>query len=249
MRIAILAALLAAWFCTARAAAVPGTDAATPAASAASAVDPAIAARRAADAGKLNDAAMLIRAPQPQAAIDRILDPLIAAQEAENADRKETLYCSNTRAETLYCLLQAAREKKSAIALDGTLCNALFMRGFAEIDLGRIPAAEADHARMVALSPSNAHYLSEMGELQSRKHDWAAALSWFHRAETASGFAAPERVKAEQGRALRGIGYVDVELGKLDEAEAAYRRCLEIDPRDQKAQAELGYVLGLKAKR
>ena len=247
MKTTLLAALLAA-SAFAHAAAAEGTAAAAPAASAASGVDPAVVAKHAAEVARLNEAARLIRGRQPQVAIDQILDPLIAAQEAENADRKETLYCANTTTEALLYMLQAAKDKKAAIALDGTLCNALFMRGFAEIDLGRLAAAEADYGRAVALSPSNPHYLSEMGELHSKKHEWAEALAWFHRAEGAKEFASPGQADAELGRALRGIGFVDVELGKLDEAEATYRRCLEIDAHDQKAQAELGYVLGVKAR-
>lgn len=244
--------ILAAWVVAlAGAAATPPVDAVAPAASAASGVDPAVAAqraeKRAVDAAKLDEAVRLIGTRQPQAAIDRILDPLIAAEDAANAARTETLYCANSPNEALYYMLQAARDKKSAIALEGTLCNALYMRAFAEVNLGRADAAEADLTRAVTLAPSNAHYLSEMGQLQSRKRDWAASLAWFQRAEAASEFSMPNQVKAERGRALRGIGYVDVELGKLDEAEASYRRCLEIDPHDQKAQAELGYVQGLKA--
>lgn len=61
-------------------------------------------------------------------------------------------------------------------------------------------------------------------------------------------FAAPGRANAELGVALRGIGYVDVEIGKLHDAAAAYRRCLQIDPNDQKARAELGYVASVRAK-
>ncbi len=248
MKTTLLATLLAAACMLAHAGDNGATAAATPTASAASGVDPAIAARRAADTARLNEAATLIHGHQPKLAIDRVLDPLIAVQEAENANRKEVVYCSNSTTETLLYLLQAANDKKAAIALDGTWCNALFMRGFAEIDLGKVAAAEADYGRALALSPSNPHYLSEMGELHSKKHEWNEALDWFHRAEQAKVYAVPGQADAELGRALRGIGFVDVELGKLDEAEAMYRRCLQIDARDQKAQAELGYVLGLKAR-
>ena len=252
MKTKILAAALTAACTLAHAAAVGSTDvtpaSAAPASAAASGVDPAVAARRAADAAKLSEAFALIRSRRAQAAIDRVLDPLIATQEAENANRTETVYCGSSLTESLYYMAQAANANKPAIALDSTWCTALYMRGYAETDLGKLQAAEADYTRAIALSPSNPHYLSEMGELQSKKRDWNAALSWFHRAETASEFAGPERAQGELGRALRGIGFVDVELGKLDEAEATYRRCLEINANDQKAKAELGYVLNLRAK-
>ena len=247
MKTKILAALLSVGCAALQAAEVSGAGAPA-AAPAASGVDPSTEARRAADAAKLNQAVALIRSHQPQVAIDQVLDPLIAAQQAENASRKETVYCASSPTEALYYMGQAALANKSAIALDGTWCSALYLRGYAQIDLGKLQAAEADYTQALVLSPSNAHYLSEMGQLQSKKRDWNAALSWFHRAEAAATLAGPERANAELGSALRGIGYVDVELGKLDEAEAAYRRCLEIDANDKKAKAELGYVLNLRAK-
>jgi Flp pilus assembly protein TadD len=46
-------------------------------------------------------------------------------------------------------------------------------------------------------------------------------------------------MKVERGRAWRGLGYNLVEEGKLDEAEAMYRKCLELDPDDAKSQGEL----------
>ena len=176
MKTTILAAALAASCALAHGAIIGSTGVAPPPvatapASAASGVDPAVAARRAADAAALKQAGALIQAHEPQAAIERVLDPLIAAREAEVRDSQATIYCANTPAESLVYLIPAAHEKKAAIVVDGTLCNAYFMRGFAEVD-----------------------------------------------------------------------------LGKLDEAEAVYHRCLEIDPNDQKARGELGYVLNLRAK-
>ena len=144
----------------------------------------------------------------------------------------------------------AGAARRAAVAVDRDYCDAYFFRGYANVDLHNPEAAEADFTRALSLSPVNAHYLSEMGELQSHKHDWARALEYYERARDAATPYAPEdRQVAELTRALRGIGYVDVELGKLDEAEAMYRRCLELDPNDTKAQGELGYVLDLKAKR
>ena len=219
------------------------------AASAASGVDPAVAAKRAADAAALQQAGALIQGRQPQAAIDTVLNPLIASHEAEVRDSQASVYCANTPAESLMYLVSAANAKKSALVVDGTLCNAYFMRGFAEVDLGQIKAAAADYDHVLALSPHNPHYLNEVGQFHSRLRDWNGALALFHRAEDdAKAFAVEGRANAELGLALRGIGFVDVELGKLDEAEALYRRCLEIDTNDGKAKAELGYVQGLKAK-
>jgi Flp pilus assembly protein TadD len=52
----------------------------------------------------------------------------------------------------------------------------------------------------------------------------------------------------ELARARRGLGYVLVEMGKLNEAEKKYQQCLAADPKDTKAAQELEYVRGLRAK-
>jgi tetratricopeptide (TPR) repeat protein len=41
---------------------------------------------------------------------------------------------------------------------------------------------------------------------------------------------------------------VYVEQNRLDEAEALYRKCLELDPKDGRAAAELRYVQAQRAK-
>jgi tetratricopeptide (TPR) repeat protein len=72
------------------------------------------------------------------------------------------------------------------------------------------------------------------------------SIDFYQKAEEAAEFS-PEDVKnAEMGVALRGAGYVFVEMGELDKAEEKYRKCLEIDPADNKARAELGYIRKVK---
>jgi tetratricopeptide (TPR) repeat protein len=256
----ILAAALAATWASAYAGAIadvgaPAQDGVAARVPAASAIDATVAARRAADAAALNEAGALIQSRQPQAAIERVLDRLIADRESDVRDVQSTVYCANTLAESLMyaasaaSAASAANTGKGALVVDGTLCNAYFMRGYAEVDLGKLKAANADYERALSPSPRNPHYLNEVGQFHSRMRDWTGALALFQRAEADSkGFAVEGRANAELGLALRGIGYVDVELGKLDDAEAAYRRCIEIDANDRKAKAELSYVLGLKAK-
>jgi tetratricopeptide (TPR) repeat protein len=45
------------------------------------------------------------------------------------------------------------------------------------------------------------------------------------------------------------MGWILVERGKLDEAEALYRQCLELNPDDSHAKAELDYIAQQRAKR
>ena len=47
--------------------------------------------------------------------------------------------------------------------------------------------------------------------------------------------------------ALRGRGFALTELGRLDEAEVAYRDSLKLKPENEVALAELKYIAGLKS--
>ena len=55
--------------------------------------------------------------------------------------------------------------------------------------------------------------------------------------------------KEERVKLLRGKGYALGELGRLDEAIAAYEEALKDAPQDRLAQGELRYLRALKADR
>jgi tetratricopeptide (TPR) repeat protein len=253
MRIIAIAGWLLAGSSLAHAAAVATEVAPTASAPAAAAPDQdTVYVKDADDAANkvgLSTALDLIGKGQPQLAA-AMLDKLIPRLDKRYAHPRQKVFCAYTSAESLYYMGLAGVARQDAVVVERTYCDAYFLRGYANVDLDKPEAAEADFTRALALSPVNPHYLSEMGELQSKKRDWTRALDFFERARDAATPYAPESLQvAELTRALRGIGYVDIELGKLDEAEAQYRRCLELDPGDTKAQGELGYVLDLKAKR
>ncbi len=216
------------------------------------AADDTIHAKDADDAGNqvgLKIARELIDQKQPQLAVG-ILDKTIAGIEKREAASTGPRWCAHTEGEaTLYLKLAAAAGQDRPTAMDSPLCDAVFLRGYAWVDLGKTDLAEADFKRAIEMAPSNPHYLSEMGELQAHKHAFDAALAYYRRAEAAAPTCSPAgTADVELTRAWRGIGYVEVELGQLDEAEAHYRHCLELDPHDEKARGELGYVLEMKAK-
>ncbi len=178
-----------------------------------------------------------------------MLDKLIPRMEKRYERRGRQVYCAHTTAEAAHYADIAAADRRPAVNVDVEFCDAWFMRGYARVDLHRPGEAEHDFAHAIALSPSHSHYLSEMGELHAQQHDWEAALAFYERARDAATPYSPDDLKvSELTRALRGIGYVDVELGRLDEAEAMYRQCLGLDPNDEKARGELGYVLAQRAR-
>jgi tetratricopeptide (TPR) repeat protein len=196
----------------------------------------------------LQEARTLIDGKKPQAAIEKC-EKVIALFKAHYANTMEKIYCARTSAESLGYLLKAAADKQNAIALSSTWADAYFMKGYAMQELGRAADAKSAVQQAVALSPWSPRYLSELGNIYELEKNWAKAKEAFETAEDQAPLA-PDDVKAEElGRARRGIAYVLVELGKLDEAEKKYQQCLKDNPNDTKAAAELEYVRGLKAKK
>lgn len=192
-------------------------------------------------AAKLVEASELIRVQRPLDAI-AILDGVIAAEQAAHASDTVKIYSSRSLSETLLYSVLGAKEKKAVIVLDGTWADALFMKGFALIDAGRRAEGGEYLKQALAMAPLNAQYLNESAEFQKHDKDFTGALATFRSAADAAEFAPDNRKDAERRRAWRGMAYVYVEQGKLDEAEALYRKCLAADPSDKSAAAELSYV-------
>ena len=143
--------------------------------------------------------------------------------------------------------MKAAADKQSAIAVSPSCSDALYFRAYASLDLGQIELAEQYIQSAIDMSPLNAMYLSEMGHIFHLKREWSNALDIFTKAESAASTFSPPKLKnAELARAKRGIAYSLIELGRLDEAEAKFKECLEINNNDSAALKELEYIESLR---
>lgn len=197
----------------------------------------------------LSDGRKLLDARKPAEAITECFDKVIINFKTKYGDHKEQIYCARTKTETLMYLLMASNEKRNARAISAVWSDAYFMKGYALIDLGRISEAKNYIEQALILSPNNSEYLSELGHIYQIEKNWPKSLETFKAAEdAASSFSPEENKKFELGRARRGLGYVFVEMGQLDQAEEKYRQCIEVDSADGKAKAELEYIRELKSK-
>jgi Flp pilus assembly protein TadD len=127
--------------------------------------------------------------------------------------------------------------------------DAYFLKGYALVELRRLPEAEAALRAAIALAPRNSQYLTELGQVQLRQRNLAGALESFTAAEAAVEFSPPQSKNLELGRALRGQGYVQIENRQLDAAEALYKRALALDAGDRHALGQLGYIQSLRGGR
>ncbi len=189
----------------------------------------------------VNEAEHLAAQGKPSEALQAI-EKAMTGYEARYADLDKTIYSARTPSEALLYMLEAANANMDAIAVEFEYGYAWYLKGFVLIDLGRTDQALASLQKAVALSPSNSQFLSELGNLQKVAKDWPAALATFERAEDASGLSPDAIATKDLSRALRGQGFVLSELGRYDEAENIFKRCLELDPDDTMATNELIYI-------
>ncbi|MDZ7282991.1 tetratricopeptide repeat protein [Sphingomonas sanguinis] len=196
---------------------------------------------------QLQAAARSVRLHQPQAALD-ILTPVLAAYEADHAKETRRIYCGMSVQETLLYLSIAARDMVAAVALPPGYCTALYLKGYALVDLGRVAEAKAIYERLMVLAPIYAQYQTEYGQLIRLEKDWLQMLAICTKASEAARIADPAIKPMQQGAALRCQGYALTELHRYDEAEKRYRDALALNPDDALAQRELRYIAEQRAK-
>jgi tetratricopeptide (TPR) repeat protein len=191
----------------------------------------------------LKTGVQLVKEHRPAEAIQNYFDKVIASYEATYPPDGKTVYCARSAPESLSYLAQSAKDNKSSVVIGPVWCDAYFLRAYGLIDLGRYAEARQSLEKAIGMSPGNAHYVSELASLYRLEKNWKEALANYETAaQLARDFSPPESRVIELGEALRGKGYVLVELGRLDDAEAIYKQCLEINPADKVAIGELGYV-------
>ncbi len=99
--------------------------------------------------------------------------------------------------------------------------------------------------RGLAFAPHSPYLVTEAAIALGQLRRMAEALDLDNRALGDDGFL----TDSNRARILRSKGYMLTELGRLDEAEQAYRDSLKLDPDHKGAKEELQYIAHLKAGR
>jgi tetratricopeptide (TPR) repeat protein len=94
----------------------------------------------------------------------------------------------------------------------------------------------------VNLGQTRSSLLAERGAVLDTVHRSSEALADFDAA-----LAIPNLPDAMHAKLLRGRGYALTDLGRLDDAEKAYRASLSLQPDNPIAISELGYIAHLKS--
>ncbi len=183
----------------------------------------------------------------PQRAINDYFDKAINQCADQYQIDSKKIYAARSPAEAIVYAALAAAGKADADVVDIDCADALFLKGYASVDLGQLQQAEAYFKRALAMAPENSQYLSELGNVYQTQQNWTQALAVFQHAESAAELSPIEVRQGELTRAKRGQGFNLIELGELDKAEAKFNECLALDNSDQKAQHELKYIQQLRA--
>jgi tetratricopeptide (TPR) repeat protein len=90
----------------------------------------------------------------------------------------------------------------------------------------------------LAIEPEHPELWNEQGYILSRLQRYEQALQCYQQAAVVREWAPKEQF----ARAYRGQGGVLIDLNRLDEAEAAFRRSLELEPENTRALSELEFI-------
>jgi tetratricopeptide (TPR) repeat protein len=198
---------------------------------------------------KLNNAFELVR--QGKASEAEAIFSAVIAEYDRKAQPGMIYRCASDPAHALETLLGSAVEKpdKSVVVLGPNWCDALFGEGFALIDLNRANEAEAFLAHAVEMNPNNAHYLNEYAEWYKSHHQWQKAHDLFAHAWDIVDHDKKGPDRRIAARALRGMGFTQIELGDYNDAEKLFKRSLDYEPEKQDAVAgELQYIADQRKK-
>ena len=203
----------------------------------------------AAERDNLNHAFELVR--QGKANEAEAIFSSVIANYGRKAQSGMIYRCAGDPAHALETLLEAAVEKpdKNVVVLGPNWCDALFGEGFVLIDLNRANEAEAFLARAVEMAPTNAHYVNEYAEWYKSHHQWQRAHDLFAHAWDIVDHDKKGPDRRIAARALRGMGFTQIELGDYNDAEKQFKRSLDYEPEKQGAVAgELQYITDQRKK-
>lgn len=137
-------------------------------------------------------------------------------------------------------------EQNKAVAVINTYGTAAFLLGTLAVERRQPEEALIWLDRGLAFQPDNLMLVTEKGSALVLQHRFAEALA-FYDAQPPLDIMATLANPDGEARVQRGRGFCLTELNRLDEAEAAYVKSLELEPDHGGAKAELAYIRKLKA--
>lgn len=133
-------------------------------------------------------------------------------------------------------------ERVRIVVMGDLPCNVLFSQAYQLVELKRLPEAREVLEQLLPMAPCNSSYKSELAHVLSLIGQPLRSLALYREAELNAEFDDQDEQAHRRAVALRGQGYALVELGRWDEAEAAYRKSLTHEPDSPLAKGELTFI-------
>lgn len=157
------------------------------------------------DVDRLMEADDLLRRKQPAQAI-ALLDRMIARYEESYSAEDGRIYSASTPMEARHYGALLEKDRSAGVILGPAWSSALFLKGYALLDLQRPDDAREAFEDAAELAPANSQFRAELGKVYLLAQDWQAALEEYAQAERAARFSKPTQQAAHRARAQRGRG-------------------------------------------
>lgn len=186
---------------------------------------------------------------QSNAVITGSFDPVLKYFDDKYRRSDFKIFSAHSSEAALLYAMKGATEHEKVLVISKTWAEANYAKGFALFELGQLGEAKYYLTKALALSPFNATYLFELGQILLREKNWQQALIVFKSGKQWLSLTEPSVKTMLQAGLDRSIGITLIETGQLDEAEAIYRQLLTENDNDEKSRNELAYIQKLRNER
>jgi tetratricopeptide (TPR) repeat protein len=184
------------------------------------------------------------------AGAEKILSEIVCKMPADWKPAKETkdeitVFCWDQDEFISYSKFFAPDLKNKKIVWTGpSYSKAYFKLAYIAVELKNFENALRYLDKALALEPDHPGLLCEKAYVLSRQKHYQEAYDLYMKAVDIRAWASA----IQRARSLRGAGTVLIDLGRLDEAEKVFKRSLEVEPGNKRAQGELSHIGKLRRK-
>jgi tetratricopeptide (TPR) repeat protein len=172
------------------------------------------------------------------AAAERLLQPIRTWCDASQRPGRPVVSVANTAEYDLY--MAGRNDGEPTEWIDIACPTAYHLTGYLYAGMKRMPEAMPWLDRAIALAPYFPDPRNERAFVLAQTASLPEALAAYR--DTLALAEAHPSAACIRPLSLRGIGYVLVEMGDLDGAQASYEASLQIDPDNETAKNELEYI-------
>jgi tetratricopeptide (TPR) repeat protein len=203
----------------------------------------------------LEDGTTVLKGGNPELAIKNYFEPVNQSfmRQTAKAGADDEIYATHSATETSAYSARVAKNNEGSskptkmVTVDGAWTDALVLKARAQAQLKQIPAAKSTLEQATVISPAWPLVWIELGSLYREEKNWENSFKAYKQGESFAG-AVEEKAAQTQvlATALRGQAAALIEMGRLDDAETLYKRCLKMNPADTEATEGLAQVAAKK---